>query len=163
MNLMLLQQESECQPSVMVPRFLKPQVNSILNWLIRIKIKIWIYRFVMVMLHVKQFSSAEGKGWSNQPKSGTGSRICRSLDQTHLFSLSMSFPAVQYSNRVLRRLTRWINLVSALASASLCSDTWKDLVFKSKTGWSKILTSWAFSDSHIFLASIQPMRSLEIL
>jgi hypothetical protein len=51
MKYILLQQESECQPSLKVPRLL----------------------FVIVMLQVKQFSSAEGKGWSNQPKSWTGS------------------------------------------------------------------------------------------
>ena len=48
MNLMLLQHESECQPS-----FMRDD------------------RREMLMLHVRQFSSADGRGRSIQPKSGT--------------------------------------------------------------------------------------------
>ena len=59
---MLLQQESECQPSLIVPRRL----------------------LVIVILQVRQFSSAEGKGWSNHPKSGTVSLNGPGPDQTQL-------------------------------------------------------------------------------
>ena len=48
MNLMLLQHESECQPS-----FMRED------------------RREMLMLHVRQFSSADGSGRSIHPKSGT--------------------------------------------------------------------------------------------
>ena len=48
MNLMLLQHESECHPS-----FMRED------------------RREMLMLHVRQFSSAEGSGRSIHPKSGT--------------------------------------------------------------------------------------------
>ena len=58
----MLQQESECQPSLIVPRRL----------------------LVIVILQVRQFSSAEGKGWSNHPKSGTVSLNGPGPDQTQL-------------------------------------------------------------------------------
>ena len=121
MNLMLLQQESACQPSLILG-----------------------LRLEMVTLHVKQFSSLEAKGRSNQPKSGT----CwppRPL-QSHRFSSSMSLPAVQYSWRDLAE--RWIrsNRSSRSRSVSMAKrPTFNDLE----------------SDSQCFLASIQPIRSRE--
>ena len=42
----------------------------------------------MVMLQVRQFSSAEGKGRSSHPKSGTVSLKGPGPDQTQLLSLS---------------------------------------------------------------------------
>ena len=84
MKYMLLQQESECHPWDMVP--------------LRI--------LVMVMLQVKQFSSAEGNGRSSHPKSATGSLNGDCPDHTQLLSLSISFPPVQNSNRVRRGFVR---------------------------------------------------------
>jgi len=119
---MLLQHESECQPSLTVPRLL----------------------LVIVMLQVRQFSSADGKGLSIQPKSATGS--LDGPDQIHSFSLSISFPAVQNSNRVLRGFVRLMKEIKLSASDSL---------------WIEI--NREFVASHIFLASIQPIRSSETL
>ena len=94
----------------------------------------------MVMLQVKQFSSADGKGGSSHPKSGTSSLV---PDHSHSFSLSISFPAVQYSNRERRRVL----LMRYSKTASLSSTD-------------SIVKRWAPFNSQLFFASIQPILSL---
>ena len=90
---MLLQQESECQPSLMVPRIMIKNIligviNCFLKQTAEIQVCLPRRLLVMVMLHVRQFSSAEGKGRSSHPKSGTVSLKGPGPDQTQLLSLS---------------------------------------------------------------------------
>jgi hypothetical protein len=91
-------------------------------------------------VHARQFSSGDWKGSSVQPNLGTRTRV---RAHSHTPSSSMSFPDIQNSVRLLL-----VRLFTNMATESAFSPSSK-------------LINLAPNNSHIFLASIQPTRSLE--